>query len=101
MGVFKKGFSSGKACLASDNIDMEQLTQMVRDLTQELGMPPDAEFYPTNPVQLFDFSRRARCVESVRTLRASTSGSAPAVLPPKDYLDAPVPEDSIDALVFP
>merc|ERR1719410_1476121 len=34
-------------------------------------------------------------------LRASTSGSAPAVLSPTEYLEAPAPEDGIDALVFP
>jgi len=102
-GVFRKSFASGRACLASDNVDMEKLEETIRDITQDMGLPATTKFYPTNPIQLFDFSRRARCIEPVRLLRASLSGSAPNVLSPTQYLAAPKSNssDTIDALVFP
>jgi len=101
MGVFRQSFPSGRACLASDNVDMERLTQMVRDITQEMGLPATTDFYPTNPVQLFDFSRRARCIDPVRLLRSSSSGATPTVLSPKEFLATSGTSESIDALVLP
>merc|ERR1740121_692610 len=99
MGVFKKSYASGRACLASDNVDMEKLHEMVRDITQDMGLPATTELYPTNPIQLFDFSRRARCVEPVRLLHGSLSGAAPVVLSPKEYCgDVALlpPSDAVD-----
>lgn len=103
MGVFRKKFSSGKACLACDNVDMEKLHELVRDITQEMGLPATTEFYPTNPIQLFDFSRRARCVEPVRVLRRDSLNTSPTVLSPAQFLAAPssASNDILDALVFP
>ena len=37
MGVFRKSYASGQACLATDNVDMERLHQMVRDITQAVS----------------------------------------------------------------
>ena len=71
MGVFRRSYASGRACLATDNVDMEKLTEMVRDITQEMGLPASTELFETNPVQLFDFSRRARCLDPVRVLCSS------------------------------
>ena len=53
---------------------MEKLHQMVRDITQEMGLPASTAFFETNPVQLFDFSRRARCVDPVRVLCSAPAG---------------------------
>ena len=62
---------------------------MVRDITQEMGLPPTTEFFETNPVQLFDFSRRARCVDPVRVLSsdAASGSSTPKVLSPAEFLE--------------
>lgn len=57
MGVLRQSFASGQACLATDNVDTERLHAMVRDITQEMGLPATTELFETNPVQLFDFSR--------------------------------------------
>jgi pimeloyl-ACP methyl ester carboxylesterase len=87
MGVLRRGYASGMACLATDNVDIEKLHVMVRDITQEMGLPLSTEFFETNPIQLFDFSRRARCVEPVRLLRATSDGTAqPHVQSPADFL---------------
>jgi len=104
MGVFRKSFASGRACMANENMDMDKLREMVRDITQEMGLPATTEFYPTNPVQLFDFSRRARCIQPVRLLRCELStGPAPKVLSPSEYLAAPpiAAGATVDALVLP
>merc|ERR1712013_333758 len=45
-----------------------------------MGLPPTAKFYETSPVQLFDFSRRARCVHPVKVL--VSHGNA---LDPKEF----------------
>lgn len=125
MGVLRKSYSSGAACLASDNVDTERCTrhpkpppvraeglacmpnvvvglgackarlhQMVREITTEMGLPASTELYETNPVQLFDFSRRARCIDPVRVLSSapapSTDGSQQlAVLAPAEFLTGP------------
>jgi len=102
MGVLRKGYASGQACLATDNVDMERLHQMVRDITQELGLPPTTEFFETNPVQLFDFSRRARCVDPVRVLCSAATSPAPSgpkVLSPAEFLAGG--NGGVQALVLP
>ena len=97
MGVFRRSYSSGLACLASDNVDMDRLHQMVRDITSEMGLPASTQFFQSNPVQLFDFSRRARCVDPVRVLCAiggdggdggdgGNGSGEPTVLAPADFL---------------
>merc|ERR1712232_288445 len=69
MGVFKQAYPSGKACLAPSNVDVVKLHEMARVITTEMGLPDTVEMFETNPVQLFDFSRRARVMEPVRVLR--------------------------------
>lgn len=102
MGVLKRGYASGQACLATDNVDMDKLYEMVRDITQEMGLPASTEFFETNPVQLFDFSRRARCVDPVRVLCASPDGAEPKVLSPAELTHGQEAGDSgVRALVLP
>jgi len=74
MGVFKEDKRSAKELLRRENIDMDKLTETVRLLTQELGLPETTPFCETNGIQLFDFSRRARCIEPVRVLRSDGGG---------------------------
>lgn len=101
MGVFKRGYASGQACLATDNVDVQKLHQMVRDITQEMGLPPSTEFFESNPVQLFDFSRRARCVDPVRLLCSGADGgdSEARVLSPAEFLKGS--HAGVQALVLP
>lgn len=102
MGVFRRSYGSSRACLASDNVDMDKLRKVVRDITFELGLPASTAFFPTNPIQVFDFSRRARCIDPVRILRHSP-GSSPCVLSPAEFLDEPKSgiAQAVDALVLP
>ena len=101
MGVFRRSYASGQACLATDNVDMERLHEMVRNITQEMGLPASTELFETNPVQLFDFSRRARCVEPVRLLAhdGARDGAQPGVLAPADFLKGG--HRGVHALVLP
>jgi hypothetical protein len=69
MGVFREDKAIGHALLAPENVDVDRLREMAREITTEMGLPPTADFYDTNPVQLFDFSRRARCVHPIKVLR--------------------------------
>ena len=98
MGVLRNSYASGAACIASDNVDMERLHEMVREITQELGLPASTALCETNPVQLFDFSRRARCVDPVRVLSSSESAGA-MVLPPGEFLNGG--HSGVQALVLP
>merc|ERR550532_2464042 len=99
MGVFKKSYASGQACLCKDNVDMDKLVETVRAITQEMGLPASTEFFETNPVQLFDFSRRARCVDPVRVLCSPSDGADPKVLAPAEFLRCG--HGGVQALVLP
>lgn len=108
MGVLRKSYGSALACLAADNVDTERLHQMVRDITHEMGLPASTELYQTNPIQLFDFSRRARCIDPVRVLCGppADGSSGPTVLAPADFAKAASSgpgsrAGSVQALVLP
>jgi len=68
MGVFKEDKATGQALLAASNLNPDRLYELAREIVTEMGLPPTAKFYETNPVQLFDFSRRACCVHPVKVL---------------------------------
>jgi 2-polyprenyl-6-methoxyphenol hydroxylase-like FAD-dependent oxidoreductase/fermentation-respiration switch protein FrsA (DUF1100 family) len=70
MGVFKEDKPTGREILTESNVDSAKLFDLAREIVTEMGLPPAAAFYETNPVQLFDFSRRARCVHPVKVLHA-------------------------------
>jgi pimeloyl-ACP methyl ester carboxylesterase len=80
MGVLREEKANGRECLAKENVDEDRLMEMAREIATEMGLPPSATFYPTNPVQLFDFSRRARCAVPVRVLDGGK------VVDPSDYV---------------
>lgn len=100
MGVFREDKPTGHAILAPENVDVDRLHEMAREITTEMGLPSTTEFYETNPVQLFDFSRRARCVHPVRVLQCA--GGEPEILGPQEFLklDRPGAKEGV-ALVLP
>jgi hypothetical protein len=85
MGVFREDKASGQALLAPENVDIGKLREMAREITTEMGLPPDAAFYETNPVQLFDFSRRARCVHPIKVLHCASD--LPEIVDPVEFAE--------------
>jgi len=83
MGVFREDKATGHALLAPENVDVDRLLEMAREITTEMGLPPTADFYDTNPVQLFDFSRRARCVHPIKVLRCVDG--RPKIFDPSEF----------------
>jgi len=96
MGVFKENKPTGRELLAENNIDLNKLYELARVIITEMGLPETAKFYETNPVQLFDFSRRARCIHPVRVLNL-----AGQVEDPNSYSGSGKAGAIGDALVFP
>jgi len=84
MGVFKQDLGTGQQCLVKENVDVVKLHALARAVMSEMGLPENVEFCESNPVQLFDFSRRGRCVESVRVL----CSDGPVVLDPSTFRDS-------------
>eukprot|EP00732_Lithocolla_globosa_P001221 Lithocolla_globosa_v1_NODE_573_length_3707_cov_10.741512.p1 type:complete len:871 gc:universal NODE_573_length_3707_cov_10.741512:283-2895(+) len=58
MGVFRQDLGPGRLCLAASNVDVIKLHDMARTIMMEMGLPTDVPLCESNPVQLFDFSRR-------------------------------------------
>eukprot|EP00927_Polykrikos_kofoidii_P072162 TRINITY_DN68312_c0_g1_i1.p1 TRINITY_DN68312_c0_g1~~TRINITY_DN68312_c0_g1_i1.p1 ORF type:complete len:676 (+),score=127.00 TRINITY_DN68312_c0_g1_i1:61-2028(+) len=86
MGVFKEDKRTGQEILKPENVDVGRLQEMAREIVTEMGLPPTAEFFDTNPVQLFDFSRRARCVHPVKVLRGGAGGQGlPEIVDPEGF----------------
>eukprot|EP00164_Ancoracysta_twista_P001670 GFYU01002192.1.p1 GENE.GFYU01002192.1~~GFYU01002192.1.p1 ORF type:complete len:593 (-),score=113.74 GFYU01002192.1:61-1839(-) len=48
--------------LTADNVNYDKLIDMGRRIASTAGLPASTEFFQHNPVQIFDFSTRARCV---------------------------------------
>lgn len=99
MGVFREDKPTGRELLAPENVDADRLREMAREITTEMGLPPNAEFFPTNPVQLFDFSRRARCIHPIKVLRST--GDKPEILDPDDFVKLNTKDKTGLALVLP
>jgi hypothetical protein len=60
MGVIKEKRPKA-TLLAPDNVDVDKLHEMGRIIAKDCGLPDTAEFFHTNPVQMFDFSSLGRC----------------------------------------
>merc|ERR1712216_471746 len=88
--------------LAPDNVDVGKLHEMGRMIARDCGLPDSAEFFHTNPVQMFDFSSLGLCelpckflcghgsvVESVPNPSVSCPGTA-MVFPIGDALQEPL-----------
>ncbi len=72
MGVLKKDYACASQLLHPGNIDIDKLHEMARCITTDCGLPPATEFAEVNPVQLFDFSTRSRCIHPVKILHQNT-----------------------------
>jgi hypothetical protein len=68
-GALREDAPSSKLLLRASNLDLSKLKAMARIIADVCGLPASVEFYPHNPVQLFDYSSRARCLEAVKLLR--------------------------------
>eukprot|EP00420_Gonyaulax_spinifera_P030599 CAMPEP_0197872620 /NCGR_PEP_ID=MMETSP1439-20131203/2666_1 /TAXON_ID=66791 /ORGANISM="Gonyaulax spinifera, Strain CCMP409" /LENGTH=633 /DNA_ID=CAMNT_0043491623 /DNA_START=47 /DNA_END=1948 /DNA_ORIENTATION=+ len=108
LGVFKECFGSGARCLVSENLSMERLYAVAKDVMQEIGLPADkVKFCESNPVQLFDFSRRAHCRTSCVVLEnrqaTETLGGGPDAVQAEEFLAAGAPSSVVGrrALVMP
>jgi len=103
-GLFKKAYVSGAACMAPSNLNMHKLHELGDEIREALGLS-SAEFFETNPIQLFNFSRRSRCLDSLRVLRYSNADGSSKVLHGAEYLDVETTSDkdtqTIDAFVCP
>lgn len=75
-GVLREDRPSSRALLQTDNLDIVKLKDLARKIATKEGLPESTEFYPHNPVQLFDFSSRARCLESCKLLRGGVGGGS-------------------------
>lgn len=61
-GVLRKDAGANSAeLLDKDNVNVEELHVLARLIATTIGLPSTAALFHTNPVQLFDFSTRARC----------------------------------------
>jgi hypothetical protein len=72
MGVLKQKLPKSQL-LNSSNLDVGKLRDAARVIATDCGLPVTAEFFHTNPVQLFDFSSLARCEIPAKILGADGS----------------------------
>jgi hypothetical protein len=72
-GVLKADLEGSKL-LHADNIDMGNLRDLAGKICAAIGLPDTAEPFPVNPIQIFDFSSRARCFEASRILATPPKG---------------------------
>jgi len=89
-GALREDKPNSKLLLQASNLDLEKLRVLARTVARACGLPANVEFYPHNPVQLFDYSSRARCFEAVKLLTGggyelpgivpATSGTATAAV---------------------
>lgn len=78
-GVLRKD-EAGTALLGSENVDLNALMAVGRELASFVGIPASAPFAEFHPVKLFDFSSRARCLAPFRVLGVNKEGNAPVCL---------------------
>jgi len=73
LGVLKED-KAGKELLAPANIDVDALMKLGRRLATACGIPENTPFCDFHPVQLFDFSTRARALTPWRVLSLRADG---------------------------
>lgn len=59
---------------------MDKLMAMARKISEVLGLPKETKFYRTNPVQIFDFSSRARARSPAKYLTTESTRDNATVL---------------------
>jgi hypothetical protein len=82
--------------LTPENIDQAKLINLAQDICSVIGFNSPVDFYEHNPIQIFDFSTRSRCVTPVQFLTPSLyisrdilTDSGPPVFPVGDSLLEP------------
>lgn len=78
-GALREDKPNSKLLLQASNLDIENLKALSRIIASACNLPQHVEFYPHNPVQLFDYSSRARCIECVKLLHGGGPNAAGAV----------------------
>ncbi|KAI9208338.1 uncharacterized protein BJ171DRAFT_490981 [Polychytrium aggregatum] len=67
-GVLKDIKPTITECLDPSNVDLDRLYGFGRALASAVGVPAECTFASKNGVQIFDFSCKGRCVETVRPI---------------------------------
>merc|ERR1719401_2981765 len=82
-GVLKEDLEGSKL-LNAGNISMSAFKDLTNKICTAIGLPDTVEPYPVNPMQIFDFSSRARCFEACRILAhpGANASKNDLVLPP-------------------
>lgn len=78
-GTLKENLPSDKL-LTPENLDIEKLQELARKIAQIIGLPASTKFYRTNPVQIFDFSSRARARNPAKYLTTESTKGTPTVI---------------------
>lgn len=87
-GALREDRPTSVELLQADNLDTPRLLALARDLATAIGVPDTAPFFPVNPVQLFDYSSRARCIVPGKVL--AVRGDSVAALGAEGALAMPV-----------
>merc|ERR1712062_178084 len=75
-GCLKNTAKSSKKLLKADNLNIEKLKQLALCCAEVCELPKDkVKFYKHNPVQIFDFSTRARGMVSMKILALTADDS--------------------------
>ena len=59
---------------------MDKLKELAMKISHVIGLPESTEFYRSNPVQVFDFSSRARSRNPSRYLTTESKSGKPTVI---------------------
>ncbi|KAJ3019798.1 UNVERIFIED_CONTAM: [F-actin]-monooxygenase mical3 [Siphonaria sp. JEL0065] len=89
-GIVREEKETIKQLLEYSNLDISQLEKFARELGNLAGVPETCPLSRKHGVQIFDFSCKGQCVESVRKLvSCDSAGSSALVLPIGDALQNP------------
>ncbi len=88
-GVIKEKRLKSRDCLKSDNVNLEKLYELGREMATAVGIPKEAKFRGQNGVQAFDYSSKGWCAERLRFLNSEESTTAALVMPVGDALVNP------------
>ncbi|GBG24766.1 F-actin-methionine sulfoxide oxidase mical1 [Hondaea fermentalgiana] len=72
-GVLREGASAGQDLLRAENVDFTALQDFARIMATAVGIPEETPFCAWNPIQLFDFSTRARAMSPSKILMTDSS----------------------------
>ncbi|KAI9353640.1 hypothetical protein BDR26DRAFT_913899 [Obelidium mucronatum] len=90
-GIVKQEKDTIKELLDYSNLDIPQLEVFARELGNLAGVPQSCPLSKKHGVQIFDFSCKGQCVETIRKLESTVDETRPPalVLPVGDALQNP------------